>query len=187
MDNKILKTKMINKTILASAFVCLILILTTFVSAWGISSPYWDKGAREPSPLTITVGETKTVNLNIQNTVGNEDVNIKAEITKGSEIASLEKDTYIVKARTSENVPLKITAPETVGTYKVEVEFKTITSGGTGGIAMGTAYGISFDVIVSEKPEETPKSTGTLIWIILVAVIIIIAAVIYLVIKRKNQ
>lgn len=176
-----------NKINLILDFVFAILVLATLVSAWGVSSPYWDKGAREPGPLTITVEEIKIVNINMQNMVGNEDVTVKAEIKQGKEIASLEKDTYTVKAGTSENAPLKIIAPETVGTYKVEIEFKTITSGGTGGVAMGTGYTISFDVIVSEKPKETPKTTGNLILVILIAVIIIITAVVYLIIKRKNQ
>lgn len=175
-----------NKTILVFISVFLILFLTAFASAWGVSSSYWDKGANEPSPLAIYSGETKTVDLNIQNMVGNEDIVVKAEIKKGLEIASLEKDTYSVKLGTSETAPLKITAPSAIGTYKVEVEFKTITSGGTGGVAMGTGYTVSFDVVVSEKPEEKPKAAGTLIEVILAVVIIAIAVVTYLIIKKKK-
>ncbi len=178
-----LASKMKNKIILAFASIFLVLVLTVFVSAWGVSSPYWDKGASEPSSLDIYLGETKTVDLNIQNMAGNEDIVVKAEIKKGAEIASLEKDTYSIKLGTSENALLKITAPLTIGTYKVEVEFKTITSGGTGGVAMGTGYTISFDVMVSEKP----RAAGALIWVILIAVVIAIAVVIYLIIKRKNK
>ncbi len=175
-----------NKIILAFASIFLVLVLTALAIAWGVSSPYWDKGASEPSPLEMYSMETKTVELNIQNMAGNEDIAVKAEIKKGAEIASLEKDTYSLDLGTSENVPLTITAPLTAGTYKVEVEFKTITSGGAGGVAMGTGYTTSFDVIVSEKPEEKPKSAGTLIWAILAVVIIAIAVVVYLIIKKKK-
>ena len=173
---------MANKAI--SVFVFLILVLTAFVSAWGVGSPYWDKGASEPSPLEIDLGEAKNVSLNIQNMAGNEDIVVKAEIKKGLDIASLEKDTFSLKAGTSENAQLRIISPLTAGTRKVEIEFKTLTSGGTGGVAMGTGYTISFDVITSEK--EKPRLTGTLIWIILTAAVIAIAAVLYLIIKRKK-
>lgn len=175
-----------NKIILAAVSIFLILVLTASASAWGVSSPYWDKGASEPSPLKIYSGETKTIALNLQNTVGNEDVAVKAEIKQGSYIASLEKDIYTIKTGTSEDAPLKINAPTVTGTYKIEIEFKAITTGGTGGIAMGTGYTISFDIIVSEKQEEKPKLTGTSMLIILTIVIIAIAIVIYYIIRRKK-
>lgn len=174
----------IQKLILASFFA--ILVLTTLVSAWGVSSPYWSRGAREPSPLKTTVGETEIVDLNIQNMVGNEDITVKATILEGSEIATLEQDTYTLKAGTETIAPLKIRAPETIGTYKVKAEFKTVTPGAGGGIVMGTGMTISFDVIVSEKIEKPGMkiSTGLIVAIILIIVIIV---VILIFIRKKRR
>lgn len=174
-----------NKTILILEFIFVILFLIITISAAGVSSFY-----TKDNPLEMYLRETKTIEFNLQNMVGNEDITFKVELIQGSDIASLEKDTYFVKAGTHDTmVPLKVTIPEDFGktSQRIELNFKTIASGETGGILMGTAYGVSFDVIISEKPKETPKiknSTGIIIPTIFIILIIII---IYLILKRKNK
>ncbi len=156
-----------------------VLMLSSIVSAFGVSAPYW-----ETNPLSMVQGETKTVDLNLQNMVGNEDVTVKAIIKQGSDIASLSQDTYVVKAGTSNmTAPLQITisANTTVGTQKVIVEFKTVPEG-AGMVTMGTGMTVSFDVIVN-KPE---KKINVGLWS-LIAAIIIVLVIIGIVLARKKK
>ncbi len=169
-------------------FIFILLSSISFVSAAGVSSFY-----SESRPLEMHLGETKTINFNLQNMVGDKDVTFKIEIIQGTEIAGLEKDIYLVKTRTHDTmVPLTITIPEDYSktTTKIELEFKTITSIEGGGIGMGTGYKTPFNVIISEKPEEEkPISKGTLIVsiIMVIVIVIVIIIVIYILKKRKTS
>ena len=157
-----------------------ILMLSSMVSAFGISAPYW-----ENNPLTMTQGETKTVELNLQNMVGTEDVIVKADIKTGMDIASLVKTTYTVPAGTSNTMaPLVITIPKeaALGAQKVEVEFKTVAPESAGMVTMGTGMSIGFDVIVT-KPE--PKINAGLMY--LIGAIIVILVIIGIVLARKKK
>ena len=173
-----------NKTILISGFVFLTLFLITNIIAAGVSSFY-----SEDTPLKMYIGEEKTIEFNLQNMVGEEDVTFKVEIKQGSDIASLEKDTYFVKAKTYDTmVPLKIIIPSNFSktSEKIELEFKTITPGESGGILMGITYGVSFDVIPSEKPKETPKINSSAWITTIVIILLIILIVIVALVKRKK-
>ena len=172
-----------NKQILAITAFALILISTSIVYAFGVSSPYW-----EGNPLVMSPGETKTINLNLQNMVGNENVTVKAEIKKGSEIARIEKDIYTVLAGTADSyVPLKITIPRNAeNNSRIEIEFKTITPGAGGGVAMGTGMTVSFDVVISEIEVGAGKITWKTAILMLIAVIIVLAIIIYLVLRKKK-
>lgn len=160
-------------------FTATLLILSNFVSAFGVGAPYWDT-----NPLTMAAGETKKVELNLQNMVGDSDVTVKAILKNGSDIARLENDIYTVKINTSDTmVPLDITIPKNAtGTKKITVEFKTVTSGEGGGVVMGTGMTVSFDVIISGKVvEETNKAL-----IIIPIVIIVLAIIIIFILRRKR-
>ena len=157
-----------------------VLILSGIVAAFGVSAPYW-----ETNPLNIVKGETKSVDLNLQNMVGTEDITVQAAVTQGGDIASLSQSTYVVKAGTSNMIaPLKVAIPAnaTVGTQKVIVEFKTISEG-AGMVAMGTGMTISFNVIVNE-PEKKGLSAG--LWYLIVAIIIVLV-IIWIVLARKKK
>jgi ATP-dependent Zn protease len=171
-----------------------LLVLTSFVSAFGVSSPYW-KG----NPLKMAKGETRIVNLNLQNNVGDEDVTVKAEIEEGHEIVSLSKDIYTVKARTYDMmVPVEIKIPEDAKEeYRVILNFKTVSAGEEGKVSFGTAMQVGFMVIPTEKPAiaetETPaekpsySSWGVFLGIIILIIIIILVILMLRRSKKKSQ
>ena len=158
--------------------ISVLILSISFVSAVAIGLPYW-----EGHPFTISPGQTGTVNLIIQNMVGEEDITMKAEIIKEKEIASLEQDEYFIPISGDAQVPIKITIPSNVTlntTYKVKVSFKTITPSSEGGVTMGIGIVSTFDVLVKEGVKEQPKEkleTKTLIIISIIVLIIIIAIV----------
>jgi len=162
----------------------LLFLSVGFVSAAGIVSPYW-----EGYPLQMNYGETRVINFNLQNMVGNEDINIKVSVKGGSEIASLEKTTYSAKAGTSDTlIPLKIIVPKDYNkqVQKVSLEFNSVApSDKTGMVTLGTGWTTSFDVVLSENPIDK----RSLVWIIilLVAVVLVLALIIYLMLSRRKR
>ncbi len=163
-------------------FCLVILVLTSsFVSAFGVASPYW-----KDNPLVMAKGEKRIVNLNLQNMVGEVDVRVKAEIKKGEDIATLRKEVYAVKAGTSDTlVPVVIKIPKNAtGTRKIEIAFKTITSGEGEGVVMGTGMNIGFDVLISEKVVEKPFLSMKSLLIALIIVIICIGIILLI---KKNK
>jgi len=161
-----------------------VLILSiSFVSAVAIGLPYW-----EGHPFVISPGQTGTVNLIIQNMVGEEDITMKAEIIQENEIASLKKDEYFIPISKDAQVPIKITIPSNATlntTHKVKVSFKTITPSSEGGVTMGIGIISTFDVLVKggvkEQPKEKPE---TKTWIIISIIILII--IIAIVLKKQK-
>ena len=71
--------------------VLFILIAGTLqnANAFGVSSPYW-----QGNPVIMYPGETKIVNLNLQNNIGEDDVFVKVSILEGQDIARVEKELY---------------------------------------------------------------------------------------------
>ena len=167
------------KTILASVLM-MTLVAVSLVSAFGVSSPYWDT-----NPLVMARGEVRTVNLNLQNMVGDEDVTVKAELVAGDDITSLGQDTFVVEAGTSNTmVPLKIKMPKDASpgeSKTVQVEFKTVQDD-TGGIAMGTGMTVFFDVVAG---EATVNNTTMIISIIIA--IIVLALILWIILKNKKK
>jgi RsiW-degrading membrane proteinase PrsW (M82 family) len=165
--------------------ICTIFLafVMSFTSAFGIGSFYG-----ENSPLVMHYGETKTISINAQNMIGDEDITIKVEIKQGSDIASLEQDTYTILTKTSDTmIPIKITIPEDYATssQRVELETKIVTTDQQGMVTLGTGYKTSFEVIISEEKEQTQSSSFLLI-IILIAILVLVV-VIFMILKNKNK
>lgn len=157
------------------------IMLISLVSAFGVSSPYWDG-----NPLTMARGETKTINLNLQNMVGSGDVTVKAVLVEGADITSLPKDTYVVKEGTSDTmVPLEISIPKDANPGEItpiKVEFKTVQDSSKG-ITMGTGMTVAFNVIAGEAVAET--NTSMIVGLILA--IIILALIIWMILKKRKK
>lgn len=179
-----MKNKLIKNITKLSLGIFLIFFLSSFVSA-GIASPYW-----EDYPLEMNYGETRTINFNLQNMVGNKDLTIKVTIKEGSDIASLEKDTYTAKLGTSDTrIPVTITIPKDYkrSIQKVSLEFTTISSGEeTGMVSLGTGYVNSFNVIISEKPISKDVLIGMIIALISITIILVLIILIILLKKRTK-
>ncbi len=172
-----------NKIKLIFGMIFVLLIFINFVNSAGIVSPYW-----RDYPLRMTQGETKIVNFNLQNLVGNQDVTVEVKLKQGSEIATLEKTTYTAKAGTSDTmIPLKISIPNNYNkqVQRIELEVKTVNSETEGMIVLGSGWTASFDVIVSEK--EIEKRTLAWIIVLLILVIVVMALIIYILLNRKRR
>jgi len=166
-----------NKTLIISSTLVITLVMISLVSAFGISSPYWDE-----NPLMLVRGETKTINLNVQNMVDDDDVTVKAVLVDGSEFSSIKEGIYVVEAGTSDTmIPLKVTMPKDASpgeAKQVKVEFKTVSD--ASGIAMGTGMTIAFDVIAIQEI----KGSNTTIALVIA---IIIAIILWLILKKRNK
>lgn len=180
MEDKLRKMK--NKIHLMLGTALIFLSLLSLAYAFGVSSDYW-----EGNPMKISPGEAKIVNLNLQN-IANAQESVKASVTmvSGSEIASLEKNEYLVAAGASTDVPLAINIPASAkigDVYKVKVEVKTIPASVSGAVGMGTGMSVSFDVIIEEKPSAEKAKSNILVYIIIA---IIIIALIAIIVRKKK-
>jgi len=186
--NNIKMAKKINLTIAFSMFAILIILLSSFVLAFGVASSYW-KG----NPLQIAPGQTATVSIRLQNVGSSTDENARVEITNGSEIASIEQKDYLVKAGTKDTqVPIKISIPSDAvpdTLYQVTVTSMTVTSQAGGGVALGVGMDTTFDVLIIPKEEKPTLIAKNLSWIIALIILIVIAiiAVIYIILKKRKK
>ena len=166
------------KKILVSTFLLVVLSIN-FISAFGVSSPYWGG-----HPLEISQGDTKVVVLTLQNMVGDEDVTVEATLESGSEIASVKEGRYTIPAKTKDTeVPVTISIPEGVPlneTYSVKVSFQTVDSGKGGAVALSTAVGTSFDVIVANVPKSNQGNNKLIIILLVLGVLVVLGIIIYL-------
>ena len=164
----------------------------SLISAFGVSTPYWDD-----NPLRIAPGESKTVVLGLQNGIGTEDITFEVELTSDGEgIATLvNKDsTYFVPLGGSNTIPIQIKVPEDArlsGVYQIGISLTQITSGEGGMVRLAGALTSRFPVeVVNEQeselysPKEAKKGPSSL-WIILIA--LVVALVIFAVAKKKKK
>ena len=167
------------KTLVVTLFLAVLLV--SFVSAFGVATPYW-----VGNPLEIAPGETSIVLLGIQNFVGDDDVTVKVVLKEGSEIASVLEREYLIKAKTKDTqIPVTVTIPldtplETK--YLVKVSFITVNEGG--GISLATGIDSSFDVVVKSIPKEEPEAKD--FTLIAVSLLLIIAILVLIYIYRKK-
>jgi hypothetical protein len=162
-----------------------ILLIATIniISAAGVASPYWSD-----YPLNMNYGESKTIDFNFQNLVGNQDMTIEVSIKQGNDIATLSQTRFTAKQGTSDTmIPLTITIPKDYNknVQKIELEFKTVTADTGGMVTLGTAWTSSFNVVLSEKPVSKGTWLGIIIALI-VALIILITIILVLVKKKKR-
>ncbi|MFH1326854.1 MAG: hypothetical protein ABIH59_01875 [archaeon] len=171
-----------NKTKLSFA-IFLALALISSVSAAGIVSPYW-----KDHPLTMDYGETKVIDFNLQNMVGDNDITIELELKKGSNIASLEKTTYFAKLGTHDTmIPLTISIPEDYngGVQRIEIEAKEVAEDTGGMVTLNAGWMVSFDVIVSEGDVSKSSLTGIIIG--LVIAIIVLVLILFIILFRRKK
>lgn len=167
-----------------------VLILAGFVSAFGVSSSVW-----RGNPLMVSPGGTKVAKLGLQNMVGDSDVTVKAAITLGNEIASVDETEYLVKAGTKDTeVPVVVSIPANVpvGTnYSVTVSFLTVSKDTGGAVFLGTGIDTTFDVLITapvegEEAQLAPEQISN-IWWIAGGIIVILIILIIIVLKKKQK
>ena len=164
----------------------LILLIIPFVSAFGVNSQYWDT-----NPLVMYPGETREIQLTLQNMVGEKDMSLQAEISEGKEIASLtdKSNTYLVpfgKKDVPVNIKVIIPSDAKIGDKKeIMLLFKELNNEQGGMIQMSGSVGTKIPILIKSQEEteweivdETPEIN---IWpfVIILAIIVIVLAVFY--------
>jgi hypothetical protein len=197
MDNPgsliiIKKEVKMNKKILTLIALCLVIAISVnsmkTAYALGVTSPYYDG-----SPLTLYPGETKEVSLALTNMVGNDNLTLVANVTKGADIAHLvdPDKQYFVPLGSNNNIAVSfvVSAPSTaaVGTaYNVQITLTTVTSGVGGGVVMGSSIGKDVPIlVVSQTPTE--KETAFPTWIIIVIIVIILLLILWIIFSKKKK
>ena len=179
----------------------LFITMIFLVSAFGISTPYWDD-----NPLKLAPGESKIVSLGLQNNVGTEDVTLRAVLTNDAGgIATIidENLDYFVPLGGSAVVSIKVEVPEdaenTDPLREVALDFTQIGVEGSGGpVTLAGGFTTKFPVRIvgfteSElyvEPTPTPPEEKGFAANFLITLIILIAVVIAIIVflnVRKNK
>ncbi len=180
----------ISKISITGISIVFIILLSTYVSAFAVSSAYWDE-----NPLKLTQGETIDFHILLQNIGGTKDINVRADIVTGSEILELidQSEEYTIPAGGKTKVNLRATVPADVkieDTFPIEITFTTITETGTGVFGFGSAIGHKFDVVVAPTAEQRAKlekQEQIIQWAIyLIIGIVILAVIIFFIVKKKK-
>ena len=140
--------------IVLSLFALFVLLFGSFVSAFGVSAPYWGD-----NPLYLSPGQTKEVVLGLQNLAGEpQDLIVEITLLDGGDIAVLQGNTTIALPFGSDNVPVPVTifVPDTAengDTWTVTLNFQTFVAEEVqdGTIQFNTGVQKSFDVIVPSQ------------------------------------
>ena len=159
----------------------------SFISAVGVSTPYWST-----NPLKLQPGESTVISLGLQNMVGTEDVTLRASIVKGSEIARIiddDLDYFIPIGSESDvavNLEVKIPANAEVDKIQdIEVSFVQVAQEDQGGFfSIASAFTQRIPVLVVGEPTEsaiyaqtTQKGIGSTIWVIIGLIVVLIIAI----------
>ncbi|MFH1425271.1 MAG: hypothetical protein ABIG28_00890 [archaeon] len=182
---------------LALAFV-IILVITSSVLAFGISSPYW-----KDNPLEMYPGEVREIPFNLQNCPSmkdhcdGKDAKVVVAFEEGGEIAEITSGLdYLIPYGTADmNLMLKVSIPADANIgddFYVKFSASASSTEEGGNIQVGTKYNVGFPVKVVEKVEEppvTPPTTeekgmsATMIAIIVVVVVVIL----YFLFRKKKE
>jgi len=179
--------------------IFLVLSLIPLASAFGVTSPFWDK-----RPLVIHPGDEQQLTLVLQNMVGGEDLVFKASVTEGKDLAKItDADLEYSVPFGSSDVPvnLLISIPKDFphgNDQKVGVSFTQIVTNQEGKmVQMGG--GVKTIIPLQIVPLETSdQATGALVSVssnynsvamalFLLLIVGIMAASIILVVKSKRD
>lgn len=175
-----------NKNIyLGMVFLVGIILFVHSISAFAVSSQYW-----EENPVIVYPGQSTEIYVVLQNMAGTEDLTVKGVIIEGSEIAALSEPTatYSVPVGTRKNVYIQINVPEDTtipSNYSLIMSFVTSVEGGTLGLGSGVQKTIPL-LIVKEPREPFEFKCSPWCYIILVGVVILVVVII-LVLKKKKK
>jgi len=201
MDNiSLLKMKNKTKFGIFGVFLLLLIISSFNVSSSGVSSPYWDE-----NPMYAQPDEVKEFSYTLQNMVGTENIQMKAETEGDKNIIHL-VDTntiYNVPIGSSDvKVPVKITVPKDAkegDEFQVGVRFTAISENKGQPVTIGAAFSKGFKVIVGKPTpivnENTNAEVGKSLLsnqvigflILVVILIILLFAIKYFHKKRENK
>ena len=165
--------------------VLTIMLLSSFVCAWGVGSQY-----SEDYPATIYPGQSIDVQLLIRS---HDPIKVEAEVVEGADIAKIKdfSKTYNVPDEGGALSTVSISIPEgaMVGSVReVKLKYTSVEDGEGGTVSTRTGIYKSIPVLVVEKPAEPMEegvSAGTYVAIILG--ILILLVVISIILKNKKK
>ena len=176
-------------------FFTLTILTISIISATGVSTPYWST-----NPLKLQPGESTIISLGLQNMVGTGDVTLRANITKGNEIATIvdkSQDYFVLLGSDNVTVNIKVKIPENAEVnqvYDLEVSFLQVSAAGDEGgfFSVASAFVQRIPVLVVGEPTESaiykPASEAggnTLLWVIL-GLVLLLVVLIVIKIHRRN-
>ncbi len=146
----------------STAILAAILFSISIAAAYGVTAPYWKE-----NPLKMKAGETRDIQLLLQNMVGNEDITLRASILEGKEIATLIDKNLDYKVPFGERelkVNLKITTPPDAQLnqeYIIHLFFKQVSENEGGMLELATGVEKIIPVIIEEAQPTTPQTQQT--------------------------
>ena len=177
--------------------ILIVVLLSNFVSAYGVTSSYWRGNSGDASNLLVMdPGETKDVTFRLQNMVGDEDIILRAEMVSGFEIARITDDNldYLVPlGRKDVEVHIHIEIPEneTIGNeYEIGVVFTQVPIDEGAMLQVGGAITKSIPVVVGDivAHEAAALRKKKIIWtIVIIWVVIIIGLIVWLLFRRRKK
>src|SRR3989339_835888 len=132
----------------------MVLVSLSVVSAFGVSTPYWDE-----NPLRLAPGESMDVELVLQNMAGSDDVKVRARVA----------------------VPMNVVDG---GTREVVLSFTQVGQEGAGMVSVSGGFTTKFPVFVvatkesvlfQPKPEvEVPQKSYFWVWVLVVVLVLVL-------------
>ncbi len=176
------------------AFFLLAVLTISFASAAGVSTSYWST-----NPLKLGPGESIVFPLGLQNMVGDENITLRANLTKGYEIARIidsNTDYFVPLGSDDVTVNIEVKIPENAEpgkVYDMEASFLQVSGGGGGGFfSVASAFTQRIPVLVVGEPTESAiyqpvqkKQGSNLLWIALA--VIVLGIIIFLATKKKKK
>lgn len=165
-------------------FLFMLLSLCSVVSAVGVTTHYWDE-----KPLQLYPGQVAETDVVLQNMVpGSEDVTLFAEITEGSDIATLidSSNEYLVPfGRKDIKVGILISVPANYqlgDVREVVISFKESAGEGEEMVQMATSVAATIPVlIVTENQALGIEETSSNTWILVIGILILIGVILLLI------
>jgi hypothetical protein len=177
-----------NKKIIFSLGMTLaVLTLINFVSAFAVSSMYW-----ENYPLVLSPGQTITVPIFLQNIAGTEDITVEASITQGEDIAHFldNETTYFIPLGQKTQVNISFSAPKDVTTdetYAVIFSFKVLASSEAQPLGIGTSIEKVIPVSIKTPMIENKEGITKSIYFLLALVILFVFFSAYRLFSKEHR
>jgi len=166
-------------------FTLLVMLVST-VSAFAVSSMYW-----EENPMNVYPGQTTEGILVLQNLGGNSDLIVEGIITEGEEFVSFVggEDTFVVPKGEKLSVSYVVNIPEgaNIGDINnIVFSFKIVLSGESGEF-LGFSGGVERVIPLSVVAEPQPLKTGLFWWAWLLIAIVVVALFVRILMISKSR
>ena len=169
------------------AITLLVVSMISFASAFSVSKPYMPI-----NQLNMTLGESKIIELVLQNGGATDPINVRVRVTEGSEIISLiGEDVYLVNPGDKVPVNFQLSIPETAdwgSEYTIKIGFSE-SPANQEALSFGTEIEQSFNVKIQKTPQqvERDKRLKNILLIVGICVLILLVLIIIVVYVKKKK